>query len=126
VRLAAAFSGAGAPSPRLVAGEVERDRFSRSERDVFLASGGVFSDDLGSLADLLRCARLVIAVDCGPAHLAAQLGVPTLSLFGPTDPGRWAPVGPRVRVLAPASPSAMEWLAPERVLEEAMAILRIP
>ena len=32
-------------------------------------------------------------------HLAAMLGLPTLALFGPTDPATWAPRGPHVRVL---------------------------
>jgi ADP-heptose:LPS heptosyltransferase len=26
-------------------------------------------------------------------HLAAALGVPTVAVFGPTDPARWAPRG---------------------------------
>jgi hypothetical protein len=42
------------------------------------------------------------------------------------SPGAWAPAGPRVRVLAPASPEPMEWLSPERVLSEALALLTVP
>src|SRR5262249_17739144 len=51
------------------------------------------------LAALLRRARLFLGNDSGLGHLAGLLGVPTLALFGPTDPPRWAPLGPRVRVL---------------------------
>lgn len=36
---------------------------------------------------------LAICVDSGPAHLAAAVGVPTYTIFGPTDPDRWAPFG---------------------------------
>jgi heptosyltransferase-2 len=43
---------------------------------------------LYSLMDLAVC------VDSGPAHLAAAAGVPTIALFGPTDPVRWRPYGP--------------------------------
>lgn len=36
---------------------------------------------------------LAICTDSGPAHLAAAAGIPVITLFGPTDPGRWAPPG---------------------------------
>jgi heptosyltransferase-2 len=51
------------------------------------------------LAALLSCARVVIANDSGPAHLAAAVGTPAVVFFGPTDPGRTAPSGAPVRVL---------------------------
>ena len=44
------------------------------------------------LAVLARAA-VFISGDTGPLHFAAGLGVPTISLFGPTSPARWAPVG---------------------------------
>jgi heptosyltransferase II len=34
---------------------------------------------------------LAVCTDSGPAHLAAAVGIPTLSIFGPTDPIRWRP-----------------------------------
>lgn len=37
----------------------------------------------------LAKADLVVSTDSGPRHIAAALGVPTISLFGPTDP-RWS------------------------------------
>lgn len=37
------------------------------------------------LATLLAGARAVVAVDTGPAHLAAALGRPVIGLYGPTD-----------------------------------------
>jgi len=54
-----------------------------------------------SLADVARLfanACGVIANDSGIAHLAAGLGVPTVAIFGPTDPAVWRPRGPNVRV----------------------------
>ncbi|KAA3607179.1 MAG: lipopolysaccharide heptosyltransferase family protein [Planctomycetota bacterium] len=44
-------------------------------------------------------ASLVLGTDSGPVHLAAHRGSPVLALFGPTDPERYAPYGPRVRCL---------------------------
>ncbi len=35
--------------------------------------------------------HLAVCTDSGPAHLAAAAGIPTVSLFGPTDPIRWQP-----------------------------------
>ncbi len=51
------------------------------------------------LAVLAR-AKFFISGDTGPLHFAAGLGVPTLSLFGPTPPARWAPVGEKHVALA--------------------------
>ncbi len=44
-------------------------------------------------------AAVFISGDTGPLHFAAGLGVPTISLFGPTLPARWAPVGARHQIL---------------------------
>ena len=43
------------------------------------------------MVELLRRARLVIANDSGPLHIAAALGRPTLGLFGPTSASRFGP-----------------------------------
>ena len=49
-------------------------------------------------AALGRCGAF-LGNDSGLAHLAAAAGVPTLSLFGPTDPVRYAPWGPQCRTV---------------------------
>ena len=43
------------------------------------------------LARVAARAALFVAGDTGPLHLADALGVPTLALFGPTDPARNGP-----------------------------------
>ncbi len=48
-------------------------------------------DDLRRLMWLLRGSRLVIGPDTGPLHLARAFGVPTLGLFGHTNPRRVGP-----------------------------------
>ena len=54
---------------------------------------------LGVYGGLLRRAALVISNDTGPAHLAAAVDTPVLSVLGPTKPEQWAPWGPQVQVL---------------------------
>jgi ADP-heptose:LPS heptosyltransferase len=53
------------------------------------------------LAVLAR-AGVFISGDTGPLHFAAGLGVPTISLFGPSSPARWAPIGKRHQILTGA------------------------
>jgi len=48
------------------------------------------------LAALLRPAGVFVGNDSGVTHLAAASGAPTVALFGPSDPVRWAPEGARV------------------------------
>ncbi len=55
--------------------------------------------DLTILVDLLKSAGGYIGNDSGVAHLAAWLGLPTLAIFGPTDPRRWKPAGRRVETV---------------------------
>ena len=48
---------------------------------------------LAELASLLTQVQAAVSVDTGLGHLAAALAVPTVSLFGPTDATRSAPLG---------------------------------
>ncbi|MBI4506667.1 MAG: lipopolysaccharide heptosyltransferase II [Chloroflexi bacterium] len=54
---------------------------------------------LPELAALCARADLYVGNDSGPLHLAAAVGAPTLGLFGPTPPARYAPRGPRAVAL---------------------------
>jgi heptosyltransferase III len=51
------------------------------------------------VAHQLQQCRCYLGNDSGITHLAAMLGVPTVAIFGPTDPKIWRPVGPFVRVI---------------------------
>ena len=50
-------------------------------------------DTLGALPAILARLSVLVSGDTGPLHIAALVGTPTLSLFGPTDPRRTAPRG---------------------------------
>src|SRR5205085_8201608 len=51
------------------------------------------------VAHRLQECRGYLGNDSGITHLAAMLGVPTLALFGPSDPLTWRPLGPSVIVI---------------------------
>jgi heptosyltransferase-1 len=71
-------------------------------RAAVAASGGsaqAISCAIAELIALTRRARLCIGGDTGPTHLAAMLGVPVVTIFGPTDPRRNGPYGSRSIVL---------------------------
>ncbi len=61
---------------------------------------------LAGLAAELLAATACVAVDSGLGHLAAALDVPTLSLFGPTNPGFTGAWGRRQRHLSTDFPCA--------------------
>jgi heptosyltransferase-2 len=46
------------------------------------------------LPALLARFAVLVSPDSGPAHVAAAVGVPVVTLFGPTDPRLTAPLGP--------------------------------
>lgn len=56
-------------------------------------------------APLLEVARQLkqcgcfVGHDTGTSHIAGLLGIPTLALFGPSNPAIWRPVGPAVKVI---------------------------
>ncbi len=54
---------------------------------------------LMEVAQQLQQCRCYLGNDSGITHLAAMLGVPTVAIFGPTDPTIWRPMGPFVRVI---------------------------
>ena len=96
---------------------------------------------LKELIALLRRVRLLVTNDSGPMHLAAAVGTPVITLFGPTDPARTGPYGAGHTVLrsgVPCSPCfsrrcmnsvLMECLTtihPEQVFDAAMRLVEQP
>ncbi|MFE7648057.1 glycosyltransferase family 9 protein [Streptomyces phaeoluteigriseus] len=70
------------------------------ERDLTRRVSGGTAVDLGgrteprTLAGVLRTADVVVCGNTGPAHLAAAVGTPVVSLFAPVVPAeRWGPYG---------------------------------
>ncbi|GII03660.1 glycosyltransferase family 9 protein [Planobispora takensis] len=98
IRLAAELSAAG---ERVVVtgGPGERELTARiaAAGDAPDLGGGT---TMAELAAVLDGAGAVVAANTGPAHLAAAVGTPVVSLFAPVVPAaRWAPYGVRSAVL---------------------------
>jgi len=74
------------------------------------------------VAQQLQQCRCYLGNDSGITHLAAMLGVPTVALFGPSDPATWHPVGPLVRVIRA---QALEHLGSDVVIEALESFLSI-
>jgi ADP-heptose:LPS heptosyltransferase len=79
----------------LVAGNrLDRDELAGFQRR-YREGVHLFSDPtLPELIALIHRCGLFIGNDSGPMHIAAALGIPTVALFGPSDPRIWGPLGP--------------------------------
>lgn len=115
VRKIAVHAGAGKPPNRwdvaafAALSELLHDRLNA---DIFITEGPMDHEVIDQLAGiltvpfvrvrnraiafvaaLLKQMDIVVTNDTGIMHLAAAVGTSTLSLFGPTDPLQWAPLG---------------------------------
>jgi ADP-heptose:LPS heptosyltransferase len=86
------------------------------------AEGAAEPASLAEVSDLLVRSRAYIGNDSGITHLAAYLGVPTLALFGPTDPRVWGPLGRRARIIWKAR---LEDISVDEVLRAAYDVARL-
>jgi ADP-heptose:LPS heptosyltransferase len=89
MRMVAALAAAG--HRVVVTGdESERDLTAVVAADVAVDLGGRTS--FATLAGVYAAARVVVAPNTGPAHLAAAVGAPVVSLFAPVVPAsQWSP-----------------------------------
>lgn len=80
---------------------------------------------LSLLAGVLSHTDVYLGHDSGITHLAALLGVRTVSIFGPTDPDRWAPHGRHVTILRGAFCVCPTWQAVKNCHEKPCLDLRV-
>ena len=97
---------------RIVLGEVELEKWPKGEVEAFEAVGEVVqpADLSWLLLKVLETASQFVGNDSGPGHLAGIIGVPTVSVFGGTDPGVWKPLGPRVKTVGGGTMDAVLWM----------------
>ncbi len=86
---------------------------SAAERDLCEAvahqAGGISfagATSLRDFIDMTAACRLFLTNDSGAMHIASALGVPTVTVFGPTDEFATGPTGPLAAVVRPPVPCA--------------------
>jgi ADP-heptose:LPS heptosyltransferase len=91
----------------------------------------------GGLAALISELDLYISNDTGPAHIADAVDTPSVTIFGPVDPQRWAALDrarhPIVRRSVPCSPCSyrvcpidhrcLHWISPDEVIKVGQELL---
>ena len=85
---------------------------------------------IGEFGALAAGARVVVAMDSGPMHVAAAVGAPTLGIFAlaSDEPERWAPIGARAaayRGSYPCPPEHRKETCPTFACVEALDVARI-
>ena len=78
----------------------ERDRVSEivseSSVDAYNFAG---KTSIGELPAVLKNCSLLIGIDSAAVHIAAAVGIPTITIFGPSSPVSWAPRGKKHRII---------------------------
>lgn len=124
IALAGRLRGAGF-SPAFLLGYVEEEKFSEESKAALAAAAPVLRGlDIDKVLAVLSCCALFIGNDSGIGHMSALCGLPTISIFGPTNHVHYRPTGGKARFtvqpaesfLTPCSQSV------ESVFAEAMAI----
>lgn len=82
----------GVPS-LVIGGNADSAACEHVARDSHSPAVVIVGERLATITAILARARLLIGLDSGPIHLAGALGRPVVSIFGPTDPVRFAPWG---------------------------------
>jgi ADP-heptose:LPS heptosyltransferase len=103
---------AGPQDEKLVAQVIAEARSTPIVRDMSVAG----------LAAWLSACAIYIGNDSGVTHLAGMLGVPTIALFGSTDPALWTPLGRHIVALR-SSTGQMGDLLPEDVMNPIRRIM---
>jgi ADP-heptose:LPS heptosyltransferase len=91
--------------PIFILGPVEQETAPGTVKMIETRGFPILSNmTLPVLAAVLNHCAGYIGNDSGVSHLAAALGLPTVVLFGPTDPLFWGPKGENVRILSASLP----------------------
>lgn len=86
----------------------------------FPGFGSVRNAPLAEVKSLMAGAQMFVGNDSGPAHIAAAFGIPSVVLFGPSNPVTWAPWKSESKILS--SPDSIQRITIEEVIAAADAL----
>jgi ADP-heptose:LPS heptosyltransferase len=100
VKVASSIDANG-KQPNFILGPAEYDLYEILLQSKRLKANVHKIEKLTELAGLLKTGGGYIGNDSGVSHLAAFIGLPTVAVFGPSDPKTWKPMGRAVKVVRP-------------------------
>jgi heptosyltransferase-2 len=78
----------------LTLGQNETDDVAYLEKKINMRFGKFINKTIPQVAALISKSDLFISNDTGIMHVAGTTHTPQISIFGPTNPFNWAPIGP--------------------------------
>jgi heptosyltransferase II len=113
-----ALARAWALSLAIVQGPADAETVRAFEAACGVRGTVVRGRSITDVAALMQRADLVLCNDTGVMHVACAAGARVLGIFGPTDPVRWAPRSPGLRIVR-APGGDLRALEPAMVVREA-------
>jgi ADP-heptose:LPS heptosyltransferase len=92
----------------ITAGPMDGEEVEMVEGSLHVPYNTLLNKPIRVVASILRYVDLVVSNDTGIMHVAAGVETPVLSIFGPTDPRQWAPLGGIHRYIKSETPDISE------------------
>lgn len=106
----------------ITTGPMDSETITELQRHLEIEVAWIKDEPIRTVSARLQRMDLVISNDTGIMHVAAAVGTPVLSLFGPTDPEQWAPIG-RKNCYIRGKEDRIETITVEEVLRTARQML---
>lgn len=105
-------------------GPAEKERLDEKKMQVLDKYPVLSEFSLTQILQILTCTDGYVGNDSGISHLAAAMAKPTLAVFGPTNPKKFAPLGPKVKILL-IEPADFEKSSEKYIMEARKLLLEI-
>jgi heptosyltransferase-3 len=105
-------------------GPVERERWDANTIRQIESVGPVLKElALADVATVISCCAGYVGNDSGIGHLAGSMGIPTVTIYGPTNPRQWRPLGPKVSICQSPQDEKSPWPEVDEVFQKIMNMI---